>query len=91
RHVILAGNRNRNAVRPFYKCTDCTKFLSFWDSRGYDPSHPLCRCGVPSRMQPAGSGRRVPRGLHLVCSLSACDLYAPFTGGGEQVRTTEDD
>ncbi|KAK1757085.1 hypothetical protein QBC47DRAFT_378384 [Echria macrotheca] len=92
RHIVGPGNRKGNAGRPYYRCDICRKFLGFVDSKGNDPSHPSCECGAPSKMQVAGSERKVSRGVHFVCSSAKCDFYAPLVrAGGDQVRAVDED
>ncbi|KAK7193332.1 uncharacterized protein CC84DRAFT_1079568 [Paraphaeosphaeria sporulosa] len=85
-----SNNRIGNAGRPYYKCLTCTKFLCFADSRGLDPSNPLCSCGIPSRRQISGPARCVPRGLHYVCSQGGCSFYSPMHGDYGQISLDEE-
>ncbi|OAK93945.1 hypothetical protein IQ06DRAFT_363756 [Phaeosphaeriaceae sp. SRC1lsM3a] len=89
--VTRSGNRNGNAGRPYYRCSKCPEFLCFADERGIDQGNPICLCGVPSRRQISGSLKRVPRGLHYVCSRGECFFYLPLYGShGEQVGLAEE-
>ncbi|KAF2869242.1 hypothetical protein BDV95DRAFT_570683 [Massariosphaeria phaeospora] len=75
--ITRCSNRKGNAGRHYNKCVPCGKFLGFADDRGNDPNNPPCNCGTSSKRQVAGPETQVPRGVHYVCRLGACDFYAP--------------
>lgn len=71
--VTRRSNRNGNANRPYLKCLDCRKFMTFTDSRGDHTVNRICCCHKPSRIQVSSlqKGRR----LHYVCSTGQCDFW----------------
>ncbi|KAF2189958.1 hypothetical protein K469DRAFT_561858 [Zopfia rhizophila CBS 207.26] len=89
RSTTRRSNRKGNAGRPYDKCMRCGKFLGFADERGNDPNNPPCGCGVSSKRQVAGPEKRVPRGLHYVCRLGACDFYAPCKDAEDRQVTVD--
>ncbi len=92
RKITNQSNPNGNAGRPYDKCVPCHKFLGFADYRGNDPDNPLCDCGASSRRQMVGLQKRVPRGVHFVCSLGTCNFYKECIGtDGKQFAVPETD
>ena len=90
--ITKSSNQKGNAGRPYYKCETCTEFLGFVDFKGNGTDNPPCDCGVSSKMQIAGSERRVSRGLHFVCRLARCDFYAPLLReDGNQATAGDED
>lgn len=73
--ITRRSNRNGNAKRPYYKCLECNKFVTFADERGINANNPVCDCDHPSRMQVAGKSSATPRGLHYVCVVGRCDFF----------------
>merc|ERR1711939_852676 len=59
--VTRRSNRNGNANRPYLKCLDCRKFVTFTDSRGDHTVNKMCGCRKPSRIQVSSlqKGRRL--------------------------------
>ena len=72
RSMTKPKNRKGNAGRPFYKCYLCNVFYCFDDTRGIDPTNPLCHCGYTSRRQVDGREGDPKRGCHLVCGVGGC-------------------
>jgi hypothetical protein len=78
-------NRNGNAGRPYYKCSNatCREFATFADLRGIHNSIVFGQnfvCSCPSynlpRLQVAGRESKHPHALHWVCATGKCDMFA---------------
>lgn len=92
RFIVKPDNPNGNALRPYVKCIDCNKFVTWLDKRGIDDTCPACCCKKLCRRQVAGKyGNKSPRALHYVCSLGICNYYevCQDEDGDEQVATDE--
>ncbi|KAK3939017.1 hypothetical protein QBC46DRAFT_217185, partial [Diplogelasinospora grovesii] len=58
---VLPYNTNGNALRPYYRCEPCDKFVTFADLIGCHPDNPPCNC------EPRMASREVVTGSNAQC------------------------
>ncbi len=77
RRITGLANRNGNAGRLYYKCTNpsCGQFLGFADERGLDATNPQCHCGLSTRRQVEKQKNGGPRGVFFTCMQGSCSFY----------------
>ncbi|GAB1316520.1 GRF-type domain-containing protein [Madurella fahalii] len=46
---VSPSNTNGNALRPYYRCGPCNRWVTWADMRGVRDTNVACACGVPSR------------------------------------------
>ncbi|KAK4206927.1 hypothetical protein QBC37DRAFT_242082, partial [Rhypophila decipiens] len=82
-----ASNPNGNAHRPFYKCKNCDKFITWADLGGVLADNPACDCAVgvsgrrpgavlPSRTTVTGNrATSGPGRVFYTCAEARCDFW----------------
>lgn len=82
---VSPSNANGNALRPFYRCAHCDRWVTWADMRGVRGTNVACGCGVPSRE--CVTGRRAtcgPGKRFWVCVEGRCRFLRWDDGEGRQ-------
>jgi hypothetical protein len=83
RKITRPTNPNGNAGRPYYICSDCGEWITWYDDRGVHGSNPNYDCGIACRQDRAGANAEIlETGLGFwTCASGSCGYFAKLMNG----------